>query len=136
MDDNVYEILGARIGRLVREKQRAYGDSFTRSGDVLKILYPTVIRPDQYVDVLCIVRMIDKMFRIATEKKAFGESPYNDLAGYALLGAVRDARDAGEFLVTPDEVNALQAEPTIERMTPERQAKLFQIAHDLPKEGI
>ena len=37
--------------------------------------------------------MIDKLFRIATRKDAFGESPYRDIAGYALLGLVSDLEE-------------------------------------------
>lgn len=36
--------------------------------------------------MLCIVRIFDKLMRIANKKDAFAESPYADLAGYALLG--------------------------------------------------
>ena len=36
------------------------------------------------------VRVIDKMFRIATDKDAFGESPWRDICGYAILGISND----------------------------------------------
>jgi len=36
------------------------------------------------------IRIIDKLFRIATQKEAFGESPYRDIAGYGLLGVMKD----------------------------------------------
>jgi len=44
------------------------------------------VKPEQYGDLLCLVRMFDKQMRIATQKNAFGESAYRDLCGYALLG--------------------------------------------------
>jgi hypothetical protein len=53
-------------------------------------LYPYGIKPEQYVDALGILRVIDKLFRIATKKDAFDESPWRDIAGYGILGAVRD----------------------------------------------
>lgn len=84
-----YADLGATIGQLVTEKQAAYGDSFGKAGDVLRILYPNGISPDQLVDALAVARIVDKLFRLATKPDAFGESPYNDIAGYALLGAAR-----------------------------------------------
>lgn len=84
-----YQALGQEIGQLVSEKQHAYGDSFGKSGDVLRLLYPDGINPDQYDDALCVVRIVDKLFRVATAKDAFGESPYRDIAGYALLGAAK-----------------------------------------------
>lgn len=86
-----YEQLGQAVGRLVDEKQAAYGDSFGRSGEVLRILYPNGVSIDEYDDMLTVVRIIDKLFRIASDKSAFGESPYRDIAGYGLLGANRDS---------------------------------------------
>lgn len=84
-----YSLLALEIGELVEQKQAAYGDSFGKSGDVLRILYPNGISPDRIDDALCVVRIVDKLFRIATNRDALGESPYRDIAGYALLGAVR-----------------------------------------------
>lgn len=88
--------LGAEIGRLVQEKQVAYGDSFGKSGDVLRILYPEGIRPEQYDDALAVVRIIDKLFRVATDRDALGESPYRDIIGYGLIGAARVERERGD----------------------------------------
>jgi hypothetical protein len=84
-----YEALGQKIGRLVCDKQEAYGDSFGKSGEILRILYPAGIPLDAYDDMLAVVRIIDKCFRIATARDALGESPYRDIAGYGLLGAAR-----------------------------------------------
>lgn len=81
-----YERLGTEIGKLVAEKQEAYGDSFGKSGEVMRILYPEGIQPEQYDDALAVVRIVDKLFRIANARSAFGESPYKDIAGYGLLG--------------------------------------------------
>lgn len=82
--------IGAAIGALVEEKQRAYGDSFGKTGAAFRLLYPNGIGVEQMEDALCLVRIWDKMMRIATKKNAFGESPYRDLGGYAVLGAHRD----------------------------------------------
>lgn len=87
-----FEALGAEIGRLVSEKSAAYGDSFGRSGDIMRILYPDGIRPEQYDDALAVIRVIDKLFRIATAKDAFGESPWRDVCGYGLNGAARSKK--------------------------------------------
>lgn len=81
-----YEIIGQNVGKLVAEKNAKYGDSFHRSGDVLRILYPNGIKPDQFDDALCVVRIVDKLFRVATDRDALGESPYRDIAGYGILG--------------------------------------------------
>jgi len=87
---NRYEKVGAEVGRLVDKKQIAYGNSFGKGSDVLKILYPNGVATEQYTDMLCMIRIIDKLFRIATQKSAFGDSPYLDVAGYGILGVVKD----------------------------------------------
>lgn len=85
-----YNEVAKEIGELVTEKNKAYGDSFSQAQDFLKLLYPKGIPVESYGDMLCIVRMFDKLKRIATKKDAFGESPYRDIAGYALLGVLKD----------------------------------------------
>jgi hypothetical protein len=85
-----YREIGEEIGKLVQIKNDAYGDSFAKSGLILETLYPNGIRPDQYKDALGVVRVVDKLFRIATRKNAFGESPWADVAGYGILGVMRD----------------------------------------------
>lgn len=87
-----YENLGREIGKLVATKQQAYGDSFGKSGDVMRILYPDGIPVDQLDDALTVVRVLDKLFRIATDKDALGESPWRDIAGYALLAVARSEK--------------------------------------------
>ena len=82
-----YAKLGKEIGELVEVKQAAYGDSFGRSGEVLRILYPDGVTADKYRDLLTVTRVLDKLFRIATDRDALNESPWRDVAGYALLAA-------------------------------------------------
>lgn len=81
------------IGKLVGMKNRAYGNAFYDSGKILKILYPNGISHDQMADMLAVVRILDKLFRIASEKKALGESPYRDIGGYGILGDLRENPD-------------------------------------------
>lgn len=83
-----YVKVGKELGELVNEKQAAYGDSFGRSNEVLKILYPDGVPVEKYSDFLALTRVIDKCFRIATDRDALGESPWRDVAGYALLSYV------------------------------------------------
>ena len=84
-----YEKLGLELGRLVQEKNLAYGDSFSRACEVLVVLYPEGIKPEHYSDFLTVVRVIDKLFRVATDKDAFGEDPWRDICGYAMLAAAK-----------------------------------------------
>jgi hypothetical protein len=87
-----FDVEAAAIGRLTAEKNVAYGDSFARSGEIMRIFYPDGIAPEQMDDALGVVRVIDKLFRIATRKEAFGENPWRDLAGYGLVAVVRELR--------------------------------------------
>lgn len=78
------------IGELVAEKNRAYGDSALTSARALELLYPEGIEPKDYTDVLLISRVWDKLKRIATDREALGENPWQDIVGYGLLGVVKD----------------------------------------------
>lgn len=82
----LYADIGYAIGCLVDKKQAQYGDSFGRSGLVLRILYPDGIRPDQYDGLLAVTRIVDKLFRIATGHPGDAENPFEDIAGYGILG--------------------------------------------------
>ena len=84
-----YEDIGSLVGHIVKEKQEAYGDSFGRSGDCLRQMFPNGIKPEQYDDLLTIARILDKLFRIANNPSAFDENPYQDIVGYGLLGMRR-----------------------------------------------
>ena len=80
-----FEEIAAEIGRVVTRKNKVYGNSFGKSSDFIRLLYPDGIRTDQYDDVLLLARIFDKLVRIATGAKD-EENPYMDLAGYAILG--------------------------------------------------
>lgn len=79
-----------RIGQLVEEKSRAYGDAVGATDVALRALWPDGIPPERYRDAALIIRCWDKFKRIATRKDAFGESPWDDVAGYGLRGAAMD----------------------------------------------
>ena len=85
-----FEKIGTEIGKLVDLKNKAYGSSFKKSEEILKVLYPNGIEPQQYTNMLAITRIVDKLFRIANEKDAFGESPFKGIAGYGILGLAND----------------------------------------------
>ena len=87
--DRTYSDIGSMVGKLVEDKQKAYGDSFGRSGRCLMEMFPNGIKVDQYDDLLTIARILDKLFRIANDPDAFEENPYQDIVGYALLAMRR-----------------------------------------------
>jgi hypothetical protein len=85
-----FEETGAAVGRLVDEKNKAYGAGHIR--DILRRLYPNGIEPRQYGDLFAIVRILDKMFGIANDKNvAFEEDPWQFIARYAIQNC-RNAR--------------------------------------------
>ena len=88
-----YEQIGSYVGKLVKVKQKAYGDSFGRSGECLRKMFPDGIKPEQFDDLLTIARILDKLFRIASDPTAFDENPYQDIVGYGLLGMKRHTKD-------------------------------------------
>ena len=79
------KVIASELAALVAEKNAAYGDSFADTPKFLELLYPDGIRPAQFEDALALVRVFDKMKRIATKKDAFGENPWHDVGGYSLV---------------------------------------------------
>ena len=87
--ENRWLKIAIEVAALVAVKNAAYGSSFAKSGAVLRILYPEGVKPEQFDDLLTIARVLDKLFRIATDRDALGESPWRDVLGYALLAVER-----------------------------------------------
>lgn len=87
-----YEKLGREIGAMVDTKNAQYGDAFNQAGVILEVLYPDGVEPEQYADMLGVIRVIDKLFRIANGDQG-GESAWRDIAGYGLLGEERRMRN-------------------------------------------
>ena len=89
-----YEARARALGRLVESKQCQYGDSAGRAGQIMRVLYPEGIAPHRYDDALLVVRVLDKLSRIAQRgadgQDLGGESPWQDIAGYGLLGQSKD----------------------------------------------
>jgi|TARA_R110000744_G_scaffold210265_1_gene329351 hypothetical protein len=100
-----YEKLGKSVGKLVAEKQQAYGDSFSKSHQILKVLYPDGIKPEQYMDVLTICRVVDKLFRLATDPTYGDESPWRDICGYSLLSMGKDPRETERDATPPQRID-------------------------------
>lgn len=79
-----YEQIGQQIGKLVQVKNNEYGDAFNKSGEFLKILYPDGVKPEQYDDMLALIRIFDKQMRIANGNQG-NENGFSDIAGYGIL---------------------------------------------------
>ena len=100
-----YESLGKAVGKLVAEKQQAYGDSFSKSHKILKVLYPDGIQTGQYMDVLTICRVVDKLFRLATDPAYGDESPWRDICGYSLFSMGKDPREMERDASPPQRID-------------------------------
>ena len=89
-----FEHLAEELGALVASKNRAYGNAAANSGAILAILYPNGVAAHQYADALIMVRVLDKLSRIAQRGRdgadKGGESPWQDIAGYGLIGLRQD----------------------------------------------
>ena len=92
----IYPTIGMKIGDLITEKRVFYGDSFNRSHEIISILFPEGIPQESTHDLLAITRVVDKLFRLANRSKAREaglvdeESPWRDIAGYALLAIAQE----------------------------------------------
>jgi hypothetical protein len=106
MPEITYEQVGREVGELVTRKQAQYGDSFAKSGEIMRVLYPDGISDEHVHDALVVVRIIDKLFRIATGHPSDTEDPWTDIAGYSLLKIMErrksDAKDKPAERKEPD----------------------------------
>lgn len=91
---NKYEQIGKKIGSLVEHKNDCYGDVTRKSGEIFKILYPNGIKTEEYTEMIALVRVMDKISRIANGNKG-DENAWKDLAGYGILGVVRTEETHG-----------------------------------------
>lgn len=82
-------------GMLVEKKDAAYGNSFDVAGDFLKTLYPDGVKPHQYGDMLALVRIYDKMKRIASGDSS--ENSWQDITGYGILGQRSVLRKSAKY---------------------------------------
>ena len=108
--DNKFMPIAVKIAELVQEKNTAYGDAAGKSVEYLKLLYPNGVRPEQYQNMLLLVRDFDKNMRIATNEDALGESPWGDKAGYALLAVELKGRKQGREVVAAVDIDSEQGQ--------------------------
>lgn len=80
-----YEEKARQIGRIVDVKNQQYGNSINDTEGFLKLLYPKGIPIEEYRNLGLLVRIWDKLKRIANGNKG-DEDAWADLTGYGLLG--------------------------------------------------
>lgn len=86
-----YRLLAESVGDVVDRKNVQYGDAINDVEVFLKLLYPGGIPVERFRDVGLLVRMYDKMKRIASGNQG-EENAWQDLCGYALLGLGGEGR--------------------------------------------
>jgi dihydrofolate reductase len=99
-DVPTFEELAGDIGKLVSSKNKAYGSAFDKADQFLRVLYPNGVKPEQFGDMLCVVRIFDKLMRISTNDKGTQEGledAYGDITGYGLLGLRRAKMNKGNI---------------------------------------
>jgi hypothetical protein len=90
---NKFEKIASNLATILSMKNDAYGNAFDKTTQILTLLYPTGIKVEQFKDVHVLIRMLDKLSRIARDNDPMGESPYMDIAGYSILALARDEND-------------------------------------------
>lgn len=88
------EALALTIGRMVDEKDRAYGGAADKGPAYLALLCPEGIKPEQYHRVPTCLFVFNKLARYMTQPDAFGEDPLADAIGYLILAMLRRRRAA------------------------------------------
>lgn len=80
---------GEKQTLLVAEKNSAYGSAFEQITKLLEQLFPNGIPVHKYGDVSILIRMLDKVCRIANEQENFNnEDAWDDIMGYAMIAKV------------------------------------------------
>jgi len=80
------------IGRLVAQKNARYGDSAGRTAKLLKVLWPDGIPPTSYDDAQLIIRILDKLNRLAAGDRTARLDAWRDITGYGVLGVEQSER--------------------------------------------
>ena len=85
MTEGHYEQVGAFIGALVDKGIPVSNGNPHEAVAVVRALFPHGIKPEQYDDLLAMIRMIDSMFLISREKKSAGKtSHYMDIVCWGI----------------------------------------------------
>ena len=80
------EVIARDVASMVKEKNRGYGSAFQKVSHILSILFPNGIPASKYHDVAILVRVLDKICRIATANdKGVKKDAWLDIVGYGLL---------------------------------------------------
>jgi hypothetical protein len=92
---SVYEDIAVKIAALVEQKQEAYGDAFGKITKILRVLYPYGITPSEYQNLGLVIRILDKLARIAEHNgdDPMQEDSWRDICGYSILAQASKPED-------------------------------------------
>ena len=80
------ESISCDVVSIVKEKNKEYGSAFQKVSEILTILFPNGIPTNKYHDVAILIRVLDKVCRIASANdKDVKKDAWLDLTGYGLL---------------------------------------------------
>ena len=85
--------IASELAEMLSDKNRKYGDSYARMAHVLPMFYPDGVPGNHLLDAVFILRIIDKLMRIASAQSDDEEDPVKDIAGYAIL-RMREMRNS------------------------------------------
>ena len=83
--DSSFEGIAFELSSMLEDKNRQYGDSYARMQHVLPVFFPNGVPADRLLDAIFILRIVDKLMRIASNQPDDMEDPVKDIAGYAIL---------------------------------------------------
>ena len=89
----IFEV-GEKLTNKVAEKNNAYGSAFEQITLMLLQLFPNGIPPEKYGDVSILIRLLDKVCRIANSQENFNnEDAWDDIMGYAMVARVSKLKE-------------------------------------------
>jgi hypothetical protein len=85
MDSAELEVLAPKLVEEIKIASRQNGNSFVEATKVMKVLFPQGIAGKEQ-DAFAMVRILDKMFRIANAPSETASILWQELCAYALSG--------------------------------------------------
>ena len=86
MERSSVRSIASDVAIIVEEKNKDYGSAFQKVSEILTILFPNGIPVNKYHDVAILIRVLDKVCRIANaNSKDVKKDAWLDICGYALL---------------------------------------------------
>ena len=86
MERNDVRSVASDVAVIVEEKNKEYDSAFEKVSKILFILFPNGIPTNKYHDAAILIRVLDKVCRIAnTNDKGVKKDAWLDICGYALL---------------------------------------------------